>query len=227
MGLIDKIIQAFEDDEKAQQHNAALRQRQAALRLYQERYWKIALILWEVTCANQVLLKVAPQKLPKQLATQDYTKPASLNVYQFRLKRTPGNTPCSDSAVLPREIKKLLYNEFLSLNFSGLSIDCEEDTYYYYLIISGDNLVIGRPLSPRIGALFINSFYNADYDQFFPAFDVQYPNSTHGGIKDGAAITLYSEGEFVPSRAMRDPIGGVYLSRRPVCSFGNSYLAVI
>jgi hypothetical protein len=227
VGLFEKAVEAWKKADRHEQHIASQQRLREALQRYQMRYWQIALILWEVICANQMALKVIPQKFPKQLATQNYNNPKSFNRFDFKLKRTPGNTPCSDTAVLTREVEKFICNELLSLNFTGVNVKCEEDTYYYYLTITGNNLMIGRPMSPRIGRLFINRFYDADYDLFYLAYDVQYSTSTYGGIKDGATITLYSEGELIQSRTMRDPMGNIFLSRTPVCSCGNSYWAVI
>ena len=228
MSVIDKLIQAWKEADEHERFIIQQRQRQAELARYQEKYWKIALILWEVTCANSTQLKVIPQKLPKQQATQDYIKPKSLYKHEYRLKRTPGNDIMSDGRVFKHEVKKILFNELLSLSFANFNIDITEDDNYYFVTIYGNNIIIGLPLSPRTGKLFINEFYNALNDVLYPAYDVQYSTSTHGEIKDGFTLLLYSQGEFVPSVTRRDPTtGNVFLSRRPVCSSGNTYLAVV
>lgn len=227
MEIVDSFVQAWKDIDETEKYLAQQRKRQEILHQYQQKYWQIALILWEVACANSSQLGIIQQKLPKQQSTQDYVKPKSLFRYEYRLKRTPGNDLLSDSRVFKHEVKKLLNDEFLLLGFSGFSIVVTEDNNYYFVSISGSNIIVGRPLSPRIGTLFVNSFYNANCNIFYPVYDVQFSTSTYNGINDNKPITLYSEGEFVASITRRDIMGNVFLSRKPVCSCGSSYLVLV
>jgi len=136
VGLWESIAKAFVDAENHKKYVLAQRQRQQALVLYQERYWKIGLALWEIVNANAGQLKIFPQKQPKHIATQHYLKPVSLSEYRYRLKHTPANS--GDGRVTVYEVVTCISDELLLLGFAGFKIQYKDD----FVTISGENMII-------------------------------------------------------------------------------------
>lgn len=215
MSIFDKVVQAFKDVDENEKYFAQQRKQQEALTQYWERYWSCALVMYEIICANSTLLKVTPPREPKWLMPVKYAID-SLNSFNYVLNRVNTNTPVSDGAVISYEVASIIKDYLTLCRFSGVNVDCREDTYKYYLTVGGSGFTLGRPMSNKIGMLFVNRFYDAVNNLYYYAFDIKYfDDSTYGAIRDGTIISLYHEGQFMKNITSRDTFGNPCLSRLP------------
>ena len=207
MGLLKRLAQDWVDVCEFEDYIELQKLTKKTLNQYWERYWYIGLVLWELVIANSSILKVHSPKVPKGLQLPNF-KPRQKNVFLYRLVQ---NNSCNDGEAPPSPLKVrgILEGGFFTCGFNGIEVKCRpDDNCYNVAVICGDGCTLGHPMSVRTGQLFFNEVYNA--------FDVRFSDgSTHGGIRDNVSISIYHEGQPIPSYTRRDVYGNPFLSRLP------------
>lgn len=215
MGVLKKLAQTWVETGEFLDFMDAKQRHQDSLQVFWEEYWRIALTLWELVRANHSVIKVHAPSEPIGLQLPNL-EPKQLSVFPYSL--TLSNS-CNDgeAAASPLKVKHILEVGLATLGFSGIEVKCRPDSNHYYITVVGSaGYILGRPMSPRFGVLFVNQFYNALTDFYIDAFDVRFfDGSKYGWIRDNAIIKLYHNGQLVPSITRRDINFNPVLSRLP------------
>jgi len=215
MGLIEKAAKLWKDAEEQEKAAYMLRQRIDAIQQYWEKYWRLGLVLWEITLAASSRLKIHAEKEPKWLKPSAHSI-KNLNEFDYVLNRHSSNVPGSDGVVMPHVVCEIIETYLTQCGFKDMDVKCAGNSFTYGIRVSGIGMTMGKPMSTKIGVLYIHQFYHPQYDLIIDAFDIRYfDGSSHNGIRDGVQIKIYHEGHFISTITGRDAAGRPCLSRLP------------
>jgi hypothetical protein len=218
MGILNEIIKSFNEADQCIQHISPERKLEERKKIYKARYWNVALVVWEIIQANASLMKILPQKEPKWLQPPQYFI-RDENNFDFILYRVHTNVPQCDGAVTRHEIVKIIKRYLQQCDFGNFDVDCTENVYNYFVTIRGfdGGIQMGKPMSNKIGVLFVNQFSDYLVNSIITAFDIKFfDGSNYGFIRDNIVLSLYHAGQFLKTSTTRDFMGNPNLSRLPI-----------
>jgi hypothetical protein len=153
MSILDKILQALENDRKNALLLADQQVKQMKRDIYKEQYWQIALTLFEAMKEKKTLLRVEIPSAPKLLMPEDYVV-RDYSEYGYFMERDKTNPKGGDNAVLPHEVVKILTGYFKLCGYKNIRIYCTEDSGTYRVTLKRlGKFCIGGVLLPKVGKI--------------------------------------------------------------------------